>query len=272
MSDPVLTHEVVAGNDEPRAWLYFLHGIFGAGRNWATVARRVTEAKPGWGAVLVDLREHGGSRGFAAPHTLASAASDLTRLEKAVDRPATAVLGHSFGGKVALRWSLDATSLRQVWLIDSTPQAGEPSGSAWRMLDVLRALPDVFDSRADAVAALETNGFDTQVAQWMATNLERHGEQLRWRFETDAIEALLRDFFRTDLWNAVEEPAPDVEVHVVKASQSSVLSGEPLDRMERIASGSDRVHLHTLEGGHWVHADSPQDVIDLLVRLLPDGG
>jgi pimeloyl-ACP methyl ester carboxylesterase len=272
MTGRALSHDIVKGDHEPRAWIWFLHGIYGAGRNWGTVARRVIEARPGWGAILVDLRQHGGSQGFPPPHTIEAAAADLTRLERSIGRPAAALLGHSFGGKVALRQSLDPpSSPRQFWIIDSTPQAGPPSGSAWRMLEVVRALPDEFESRAEAVGALESNGIDRPVAQWMATNLERHGDRLRWRFDLAALEALLRDFFRTDLWQAIEQPAPGLELHIVKASESSILDGETLARVERASAASDQVVLHELEGGHWLNADNPEGLVGLLAEGLAEG-
>jgi esterase len=54
----------------------------------------------------VDLRLHGGSTGFEPPHTLGAAADDVDRLVEHLDFHAAAVMGHSFGGKVALlyRW------------------------------------------------------------------------------------------------------------------------------------------------------------------------
>ena len=79
----------------------FLHGILGSGANWRTFARRFVEAKPTWRAVLVDLRKHGASQDFPAPHTLVACADDLRALEKSIGR-FDGVLGHSFGGKVAL--------------------------------------------------------------------------------------------------------------------------------------------------------------------------
>ncbi|MFW6331186.1 MAG: alpha/beta fold hydrolase, partial [Gemmatimonadota bacterium] len=93
------TRKVVAEGEHPGQWLAVLHGIYGAGRNWASVARALVGARPGWGAVLVDLREHGESVGFEPPHTLESTAADLDGLEAG---PVEAVLGHSFGGKIAL--------------------------------------------------------------------------------------------------------------------------------------------------------------------------
>src|SRR6201999_468457 len=70
---PGRPHRRVAPKEAtPSRWLLVLHGIFGSGRNWGSIARRLVEARPEWGAVLVDLRLHGQSReGFGAPHTMA---------------------------------------------------------------------------------------------------------------------------------------------------------------------------------------------------------
>src|SRR5262245_2667251 len=100
---PILSHERIrAAGAEPTRWMLVLPGVFGAGRNWSTVARKVVAARPEWGAVLVDLRQHGASQGFPPPHTLAACADDLRRLVAAESLQADALLGHSFGGKVGL--------------------------------------------------------------------------------------------------------------------------------------------------------------------------
>jgi esterase len=273
MSDPVLNHEtLIADGAEPRLWLYVLHGIYGAGRNWASVVRRIVKARPEWGAVLIDLRQHGGSHGFEPPHTVHAAARDLTVLAAASGAAPAAVLGHSFGGKVALLFAgLDdsaAADLRQVWVIDSTPAAREPAGGAWAMLQLLRSLPDTFPSRDALIDAMVRHNVERPIAQWMATNLEAADGVYRWRFDLDALEALLLSFFETAAWDVVESPPRAMEVHLVKAEQSSVLEGETLRRCERAAEGG-RTHVHRVAGGHWVNAENPAAIEDLLVRLLP---
>jgi len=268
LTEPILGHERVA-TGQPDRWLYVLHGIYGAGRNWATVAKRVTRERPDWGAVLIDLRQHGASQDFPPPHTIVAAAEDVVRLARGTGDDPGAVLGHSFGGKVALAFARRALpTLRQVWLIDSTPEAREPGGSAWTMLDVVRSLPDRFTGRDQLISALTDRGIATPTAQWMATNLVRDGDEYRWRFDPDAMEQLLRDFFRTDLWSVVERPPEDVTVHIVKAEESSVLSPDAVARIEAAAAHAP-VHLHQVAGGHWLNADNPDALVELLVRELP---
>ncbi len=280
----VLHHEVVSGERSPGRWMYLLHGIYGAGRNWRTVARRLTERRPEWGAVLVDLRMHGGSEGFEGPHTLSACVDDLDRLERDTGPEPSALLGHSFGGKVVLE-ALDrhggeepasgasgddeAPEERQAWIVDSTPEAGEPAGSAVRMLDVVRELPEEFDSREEAADGIVHGGFPRPVARWMTTNLERTDGGFRWALDWTAMEELLDDFFAADLWHVVAEPPRGWEIHFVKAENSSVLPDEARERIRRAGRRNGRVRLHRLSGGHWLNAENPDAVVDLLAAELP---
>lgn len=260
------TRRVVAEDASPERWLAVLHGIYGAGRNWGAVAREVVEARPEWGALLVDLRQHGESMGFGPPHTLERTAADLDGLE--VPGSVRALLGHSFGGKVALLRAGKDEALDQVWVVDSTPEAREPEGSAWGMLRVLRRLPDSFEERDAAVAALESEGVARPVALWMTTNLDRRGGEYRWRIDLDEMEALLRDFFRADLWDAVESPRPGLEVHFIRATESSILGLEQAERIRSAGRRTGRVFLHDVAGGHWLNADNPDAVVELVAKRL----
>ncbi len=241
MSAPDLAHErVAAAGAAPAAWLYVLHGIYGAGRNWGSVARALVERRPDWGAILVDLRGHGESPAFAPPHTVAAAADDLARLAQAAGEGERrhAVLGHSFGGKVALAYAAGADPApEQAWLIDSTPAPREPQGSAWRMLEALEELAGPFASRQDGVDALVGRGFGEGVARWMSSNLERVPEGLTWRIEARLMRELLEDFFPLDLWGVLEAPPRGCSLHLVAATESDVL--RPVD-LERIRAARSR--------------------------------
>jgi esterase len=257
----------------PSAWLMMLHGAFGQGRNWATVAKKFLQQKPSWGVVLVDLREHGESVGISGSPTIQQAAEDLELVAASLDGPCVAVCGHSFGGKVALAWTASPsrrTPLEQVWIVDSTPApVPRESGEAWRMLQLIRRLPDTFPSRAAAAEAMQSAGLSSPIAAWMATNLQRTGEQVHWRFNIDALEPLLLDFYTTDLWPVVDLPPTDVRLHFIKATQSDLIDTTTAARILSAAETTGRVFLHEIPGGHWLNSDNPDGIVELLDALLP---
>lgn len=254
--------------------LLMLHGIYGRGRNWLAVARLLVERRPDWCCWLADLRHHGDAYPSLGRSTLDALAQDIEAWGATQAVQPDAVLGHSFGGKVALAYAArQAHRPLQTWVIDSTPDAKAPSGSAWDMLGIVRALPPTFRSRQHAVDGIEAGGFSTEVAQWMCTNLTREGEVFRWRLDFDVMEHLLHEFFETPMWHVLDPGAPGHEVHVVKATQSSVIAAEAetrlMDLQQRPRQRGARVYLHHREGGHWIHAESPEVVVDLLAESLP---
>jgi esterase len=268
---PILNHTRITSDDsEPAQWLLVLHGIYGSGRNWATIARRLVEARPEWGVILVDLRLHGGSLGLDPPHTLAAAAADVAALVDQLGLQAAAILGHSFGGKVALVYArAHSQGVRQIWVIDSTLEIREPSGSAWRLTEVVRGLPDRFPSREALTESIAPHGFSAPLASWLGMNLERDGDSFRWKLDWEGAEQMLRDYFRSDVWDVVEAPPAGTEIHIVGASESNSLTDSDRKRIERAAALNGATVLHDVEGGHWINVDNPDVVVDLLVRTLP---
>ena len=258
----------LAARDSTSLDLLLLHGIYGRGRNWQAVARSVVAARPDVACWLIDLPHHGASGPGRHGDTVHGLAQDVLEWAAAMHLHPRVVLGHSYGGKVALAMAAARReSPLQVWVIDSTPDVKEPSGSAWDMLGAVRSLPPRFPTREAAQAALQSHGYDLAVAQWMTTNLVRDGEAFRWQLDFDAMERLLHDFFATGVWDVIESPAPAHDIYILKATRSSAIAADTRDRIEA-ASGA-HVHLYEREGVHWIHAERPDVVSELLLAHLP---
>ena len=260
MTRPLLHYTTVRGpgGGEPRR-LLVLHGMFGQGRNWASVASALTQLRPEWEVLLADLREHGRSRGLPPPHRLEAAAADVAAL--AAETKTDVLLGHSFGAKVALVAAHDAKAAN-VWIADADPSAAEPRGDAPQMLALLRSLPKEWPSRERFVGALVAQGIEPGVAGWMATNLERTPGGFAFALDLDALDSLLRSYFATDLWPVVEG-FPRGGIHVIRATGSPVLGMEAVERFTRAGH-----RVHDLRAGHWVNAEAPGAVAELLAREL----
>jgi pimeloyl-ACP methyl ester carboxylesterase len=273
MSDApfLLQHALVTAPDTtPTQWMFVLHGILGSGTNLRSLAKRLAAAEPGWGFILPDLRMHGLSQDAPPPHTVAAAADDLVRLGAHLGLPVAGVLGHSFGGKVALAYlERRGERLDQAWVLDASPSArplGARAGATTQIVAMLRAMPQPLPSRESFFAITAEHGLSRGTAEWLAMNLRRTDDGFRLRLDLDAIQALLDDYFAVDLWHVLEEGRLARELHVVVAGASDAL--DPADRAH-LATLKSTVKTHLLEGaGHWVHVDAAEALFALLAGAL----
>jgi len=264
----VLEREIItADGASPQRALLFLHGILGHGNNWRGIARRLVEERPSWAAVLVDLRAHGGSGGGEPPHSLAAVARDLDSLES-IPTP-EAVLGHSYGGKVALAWGR-SRALEHAFVIDAMPgarPARRGSEVIAEVLAALRSLPRRFERRVEFVEALTEKGIAEPLARWLATSLERVDDGLRLVIDLDVVDAMLEHYFAADLWDAVPDAA--AHVHLVIGTRSVVYDEGDRRRARGIAGMQPHVEICEIDAGHWVHVEAPDALLGYLVESLP---
>ena len=250
--------DMVAGPEAQRT-LVFHHGILGRGKNWATIARRLTEARPAWAAALVDLRAHGESADYAeGPDTLDQCARDV---EAAVSDVA-AVMGHSFGGKVAL--AVSEVLRVPAFVVDSTPsRRPSPEGSAdvLNVISQLRAIEGRhFEHRRDFVKALGERGISQPTAMWLAMNLRDDEAGKRFALPLDRIDALLDDYFERDLWDAAEK-AP---MHLIVGGRSKTVPAADVERARGLGLQVDVLE----DAGHWVHVDAPDALFEKLLVFV----
>lgn len=269
----ILAHDLLGSGDR---WMLVLHGILGRRSNWRSFTRRWLESRPGWGAVLVDLREHGDSQGFPPPHTVASAAGDLVELRAALESEqggrVVGVMGHSFGAKVALAGAAAlreaGEGLDELWIIDAPVGSRQSSREALSegVIETLEGLAPRFDSRSAFISALDDAGISKPTAQWLAMNLVEDDDG-RWRFalKLEHIRALIADFAERDLWPTLEaELDAGLAAGLVVADRSEAVSPQERNHAESLAD-QGRLKLEIIEdAGHWVHVDAPKQLLEIL--------
>jgi esterase len=270
---------VTAKDATPSKWLVFLHGILGSGANWRTFARQIVATRPEWGALLVDLRLHGDSQGFAPPHTLESAARDIIEaaptLPGGAATPIRGVLGHSFGGKVGIELARqlagsDNGPLDELFVIDSTPGARPDyrgSSGVRHIVELLTQLPEAFPDRNAFTAWAEERGVSRPTAMWLAMNVRPVPNTTRFEFRLDipAIRAMMEDYFVTDLWPVLEQPPGNMKTHLIAGGDSEVLEAADLERGRSLRNVTVDVIPNA---GHWVHVDAPDALRSLVLGYL----
>lgn len=260
------------GDAGPR--VAFVHGLFGQGRNWTTIARRL--ADEGHRVTLVDLPDHGHSP-WTDRVDYVDMAEQLARLLASWDEPVTLV-GHSMGGKVAMQLALRHPELlRALVVVDISPsvypesggRTGDPDEEASpfaAFIAAMRAIDlDALTSREDADAALRPAVPSDMVRAFLLQSLVRDGTKgWRWRLN---LELLGRDL---GVLRQFPEPPPGAVydgpvLWIAGASSTYVLESD----RPRMTELFPRVRLLRVKhAGHWVHSEQPEVFTEAVRRFL----
>src|SRR5712671_1531184 len=177
--------------------LAILHGLFGSGRNWASIAQRLAAHHH---VIALDLRNHGASP-WAETMDYREMAEDVRATLRARGYDRYSLLGHSMGGKVAMTAALEhGAAVERLIVADIAPvaYAAHHLGhvKAMRGLDLA-----TIKRRSDADAALAPTISDVAERAFLLQNLVLQDGQASWRLNLEAIE---RDMPRLVDFPAIE--------------------------------------------------------------------
>ena len=242
--------------------LVLLHGLYGSGDNWMTLANRLATGCEVW---MPDLRNHGRSP-HLPEHTYPAMADDLHSFLQSHGLHSPWILGHSMGGKVALQFAslfpdraagliiADIAPVRYAQLTQDSPFVTEHLNSMQGLLSIdLSRL----SSREDAGQQLAKFIPDLVLRQFLLKNLYRTDrKQWSWRLNLEVLQRALpqivngMEHFKTD---ALTSALP---LHFLKGQRSAYIGSA---ETEYIALHFPWAHLHVCrEAGHWLHADAPE--------------
>lgn len=246
-----------AGSGKP---LIILHGLFGFLDNWQTLAKYLSQR---YHVYLVDLRNHGRS-----PHSpdfnYPLMAADLQELirDQQIEQPA--IMGHSMGGKVAMTFALQyPDQLSKLIVVDIAPKYYPPHHQ-----DILAGLKAVdlqtVRTRGEADEALARYIPEEGVRQFLAKNLYRREDQgFAWRMNLPAIEANIEEVGKeTSAGTPFAKPAL-----FIRGSQSRYIVPEQDQALIRELFPAARIET-IADAGHWVHAEKPRELFDLVVNFI----
>lgn len=265
----LLSHIVIGEPSAPKLG-FLLHGALGAGHNLRSIAQKLVKSRPEYRLVLPDLRHHGASQGAPPPDTLEACARDLQTLAAALGQGPSVVIGHSFGGKVALMLASLGEDLEQVWVLDSNPGTQDPDANpeVLRVMEAIRRTTRGAKDRKTIVNELVEQGLSSGTANWLATNLKLEDGAYVFALDLDAIERLMRDYFSVDLWPVIESPVGRATYQLVVAEKSDRWAQPSRERLT-VASRNPRTPLHVVpNAGHWLHVDNPAYLLALLSENL----
>ncbi|WP_225830515.1 alpha/beta fold hydrolase [Streptomyces sp. NK08204] len=255
MTAPYVHHYGAAGGPA----LLALHGIKGHGARW----RRMAETSLGdFSVIAPDLRGHGRSD-HAPPWDTEAHVADMLAVLDARHLDRVDLLGHSFGGLIALRLAHAAPErVGRIVLLD--PSVGLPAAQMHEQ--ARRTLSPGFFAdpeqaraeRRSAWPAVSAATVEEEVAEHL---VQRDDGTWQWRFEPAAVVTAC-----SEMAGAAVTPPAAVPTLLVVARRSGFVRPEYV-RACRATLG-ERLTVAELDAGHMLYLERPEETGELIRRFL----
>ncbi|MEM6465215.1 MAG: alpha/beta fold hydrolase [Pseudomonadota bacterium] len=240
-----------------RPTLIIAHGLFGSGRNWGAVAKKLCATRH---VVSVDMRNHAGSP-WSEDHSYHAMAEDLAQIASRFSMPVE-VLGHSMGGKAALVLAAQRPELVSHLIVaDIAPVAY--SHTQVHLIEAMEQLDlSQVSRRSDADEMLKPLVEDAPVRAFLLQSLEISETGARWRLNLQALRQNM------PLILGFPDKCPSVK------GQVSVLYGGLSDYVDETGKQAyarlcPQASFHPVErAGHWLHAENPAEFNRVLHSVL----
>jgi pimeloyl-ACP methyl ester carboxylesterase len=241
-----------------------LHGLFGSGTNWGSLARRLANV---FQVFTPDLRNHGDS-----PHATGmdyrALAGDVTALMDELSIDSARFIGHSMGGKTAMMLALsEPNRVERLCVVDIAPV--DYGHDYDEILTAMRGIDlDRIGSREQADAALAVSVAEPALRAFLLQNLRQREGRWHWRI---GLEQLRDEIDTITGWPllppGVVYPGPTLFV----GGECSGYLGSGYE--ETIRGRFPRAVITRIGGaGHWVHVEAPRAFAETVDDFLRGSG
>jgi pimeloyl-ACP methyl ester carboxylesterase len=243
--------------------LIVLHGLLGGHGNWHTLSRTAFQTVAR--VYAVDQRNHGRS-----PHAeridYPSMAGDLRSFIDRHQLAPASLLGHSMGGKTAMQMALSHPGrVDRLVVVDMAPKAYPPHHTQL-LKAVARIDPTDYESRDEIDAVLAEDVPLWPIRQFLLKNLDYDGERYTWRMNLEVIRAHYDEITAA----ITADTTFDGPTLFVRGGESEYVAEEDRGEIWGLFPNAKLVTIE--EAGHWVHADAPDALAEVVTDFLTDAG
>jgi esterase len=235
-----------------------LHGLMGSSDNWLTQAKMLANE---YHLYLVDQRNHGQS-----PHSddfdYKVLAHDLKHFIKEHQLKKPIILGHSMGGKTAMNFAIaNPDLLDRLIVVDIAPKAYPIHHD--NIVEGLKAIPiNTLHSRNQADEILAEYVPEADVRQFLLKNLSRKAEGgFAWKINLNVIDRNL-ELISADIQFPGNYKGQTL---FVRGAGSHYVKDDDRKRIKELFPDSTLV---TMDTGHWVQAEKPQEFVEVVRNFL----
>jgi pimeloyl-ACP methyl ester carboxylesterase len=239
--------------------LVILHGLLGASRNWQTIGKAL---KDRFDIHILDLRNHGSSA-HAETMRWSELTADLSAYLKAHELQNITLLGHSLGGKIAMKFACDhAAQVKKLIIVDIAAKLYPPyHDNEFRAMK--RVPAGALENRREAEELLKPMIPDWGMRQFIMTNLVKGEFGLQWQCNLEVLHASLQILRQNSLASGDFYQGQTL---LVSGGKSAFIKDGDVRDMREWFPNVKEVKLH--KAGHNVHVDDRSGFLDALNQWL----
>ncbi|MGC6377106.1 alpha/beta fold hydrolase [Bisgaard Taxon 45] len=236
--------------------LVFIHGLFGDMNNLGIIARAFSEK---YSILRVDLRNHGQSF-HHEDMNYALMAEDLANVIHALKLEKVVLIGHSMGGKTAMKMTaLYPQLVEKLIVVDIAPISYDHHGHDEVFAGLFATKHAQPKTRQEAKPFLAQHISEDAIQQFMLKSFDPHAKDY-FRFN---LSALHNNYAHIMDWQPCYSNVPTL---FIRGGQSNYIKTEDTPH---ILAQFPQATAFTINGcGHWVHAEKPEFVIRAIERFL----
>ncbi len=239
-----------------------LHGLFGISDNWASYARRLS--MEGFEVYTVDQRNHGRSPHSDTFNYLAMT-DDLFDFIDEHEIESPVLIGHSMGGKVAMRFTLENPEMvKKLVVVDISLKAYGPRKNHLRIIEAMEGINlKSVKSRKEVELHLESFISELRIRLFILKNLARtENNTFEWKINFAGIKKNLDQMF-----DSIDTMARyRHETLFIRGGASDYILPEDF---EHIRFNFPNAEIVTIEGAsHWVHVEAMERFYQLTMGFI----
>ena len=241
--------------------LVILHGLLGSSRNWSTIGKALQDR---FDVHALDLRNHGNSP-HAGSMWWAEMSSDLQAYLDRHKIGSMILMGHSLGGKVAMRYACENPAVVEKLIIVDIAAKLYPPHHDNEFRAMKRIATAELTSRKEAEELLEPMVPDWAMRQFLLTNLTRAEASggLNWQVNLETLHASQPHLRQNPL---LETDRYEQPVLLVRGANSDFIDDSDAKKMRRWFS--DLREEIVPGAGHNVHAENRKGFLEVLDAYL----
>ncbi|MGC6424950.1 MAG: alpha/beta fold hydrolase [Lentimonas sp.] len=239
--------------------LVILHGLLGASRNWSTIGKALKER---FDVHALDLRNHGSS-----PHAdtmrWSELIADLKQYFRDNDIQSCYLMGHSLGGKIAMKFACEnPAQVKKLVIVDIATKAYPPyHDTEFRAMK--RVPAGSVTNRKEAEELLKPMVPDWAMRQFLMTNLVSGEFGYKWQINLEVLHASLQVLRQNSLKG---DQSFNGQTLLIVGGKSDFVEDEDLKDMRDYFTSMKVVKLPN--AGHNVHVEDRKGFLDALKGWL----